>query len=235
MSHQQTHTLTDGEADILLHQAQGGDEAAWNRLFSENREQLRKMVQLRLNPHLHKRLDASDIIQEAQLQMWTDLPSYLENPKIPFRLWMRLQVNLHLVQLHRRHLQTQQRDAQREIRLNDYCSPSSDIFTLASLIAENQESPSEHAMRIERADSIRVALEDMDPIDREILVLRHFEHLSRSDTAQLLGITPLAAGKRYFRAIKRLKTALTDQLAITPSPRQIDGDSPASASTIDHP
>jgi RNA polymerase sigma-70 factor (ECF subfamily) len=45
----------------------------------------------------------------------------------------------------------------------------------------------------------------MDPTDREVLVLRHFEMLSNEETAQVLGLKPSAAGNRHMRALKRLK------------------------------
>ena len=48
----------------------------------------------------------------------------------------------------------------------------------------------------------------MDPLDREALALRHFEYLTTAETAQVLGIKERAAGKRYLRALKRLKGIL---------------------------
>jgi RNA polymerase sigma-70 factor (ECF subfamily) len=55
---------------------------------------------------------------------------------------------------------------------------------------------------------LRAVLERLDPIDREVLALRHFEELSNHEVAEVLGIQTAAASKRYIRAIERLKQAL---------------------------
>jgi RNA polymerase sigma-70 factor (ECF subfamily) len=69
-------------------------------------------------------------------------------------------------------------------------------------------SPTQAAQRAERLLRIQEALNTLDPIDREVLALKHFEELSRAETAEVLGISPEAAAKRYFRALKRLKEVL---------------------------
>ena len=48
----------------------------------------------------------------------------------------------------------------------------------------------------------------MEPIDREVIALRHFEELSNQETAEVLNIEPKAASIRYVRALKRLKEIL---------------------------
>jgi RNA polymerase sigma-70 factor (ECF subfamily) len=45
----------------------------------------------------------------------------------------------------------------------------------------------------------------MDPLDREILALRHFEQLSNAEAAQVLEVKESATSKRYVRAVKKLK------------------------------
>ncbi len=70
-------------------------------------------------------------------------------------------------------------------------------------------SPTQAAQRAERLVRVQEALNSLDPIDREVLALRHFEQLDRAETAQVLGISQDAGAKRYFRALKRLKDALT--------------------------
>ena len=50
----------------------------------------------------------------------------------------------------------------------------------------------------------------MEALDREILVLRHFEQLSNAEAALVLNIQPAAASKPYFRALRRLKDVLQD-------------------------
>ena len=74
------------------------------------------------------------------------------------------------------------------------------------------------AQRTERLLRVQEALNTLDPIDREVLALRHFEQLSRSDTAEVLGISQEAGAKRYFRALKRLKDVLSTKRIIKLDP-----------------
>jgi len=67
---------------------------------------------------------------------------------------------------------------------------------------------SQAAIRVETQLQVQEALNSMDPIDREVLALRHFEMLSNEETAQVLGLKKTAASNRYIRALKRLKTIL---------------------------
>ena len=48
----------------------------------------------------------------------------------------------------------------------------------------------------------------MQPPDREVLALRHFEQLSNVEVARLLRVREAAASKRYVRALERLRTLL---------------------------
>ena len=63
-------------------------------------------------------------------------------------------------------------------------------------------------MRAELVLQVQEALNALDPLDREVVALRHFEQLSRAETAQVLGISEEAGAKRYIRALKRLKAIL---------------------------
>ena len=71
-------------------------------------------------------------------------------------------------------------------------------------------SPSQLAMRAELLDQLEDALDSMDPIDREVLALRHFEELTNNEVAQVLDITKSAASNRYVRALGRLKSVLEE-------------------------
>jgi RNA polymerase sigma-70 factor (ECF subfamily) len=70
-------------------------------------------------------------------------------------------------------------------------------------------SPAEAALRAGRLLLVQEALNSLDPIDREVLALRHLEQLGRAEAAQVLGISQEAGAKRYFRALKRLKDVLS--------------------------
>src|SRR5438874_1836730 len=101
----------------LIERARAGDPDAQEEIFARHRDRLRRMVDLRLDPRLQARLDASDVVQEAYLDVAQRLDDYLRDPKLPLFLWLRLVVGDRLMKLHRQHLGTQMRDAGRELSL----------------------------------------------------------------------------------------------------------------------
>jgi RNA polymerase sigma-70 factor, ECF subfamily len=187
-----------------------GDPRALAAIFQQHRDRLRRMVELRLDPRLRARLDASDVVQEAFLDVAGDLEAYLADPKLPPLLWLRLHVGRRLTTLHRQHLGTQMRDAGREISLFQGALPEVSSAALASMLLGRQTSPTQAAVRAERMLRVQEALNQLDAIDREVLALRHLEQLGRAEAALVLGISQDAAAKRYFRALKRLKDLLAD-------------------------
>jgi RNA polymerase sigma-70 factor, ECF subfamily len=199
---------TPNEVTHLIDRVRAGDRQALAELFHGYRERLRRMVELRIDPRLRTRLDASDVLQEAYLELAGDLDAYRADPKLPPLLWMRLHVGWRLTTLHRRHLGTAMRDAGLEISLYREALPQASSAALAAMLLGRQTSPTQAAQRAERLLRVQEALNTLDPIDREVLALKHFEELSRAETAEVLGISPEAAAKRYFRALKRLKEIL---------------------------
>jgi RNA polymerase sigma-70 factor (ECF subfamily) len=167
------------------------------------------MVALRLDRRLYGRIDPSDVIQEAQLEAAERLAEYLRNPTMPFFLWLRLITGQRLLALHRRHLGAQMRAAGREVSLDRRPLPQATSAALAAQLLGRLTRPSEAAVRAETRARLHEALDLMDPTDREVLTLRHFEQLSTTETAQELGISEEAAKKRHIRALKRLKVILT--------------------------
>lgn len=200
---------TPNQVTHLIHQLRAGDRQALADLFQGYRERLRRMVELRMDARLRTRLDASDVLQEAFLDLAGDLDAYRADPKLEPLLWMRLHVGRRLTMLHRRHLGTAMRDAGLEVSLHREALPQASSVALASVLLGRHTSPTQAAQRAERLLRIQGALDSLAPIDREILALKHFEELSRAETAEVLGIRPEAAARRYFRALKRLKEVLT--------------------------
>jgi RNA polymerase sigma-70 factor (ECF subfamily) len=192
----------------LLRQAAAGDQEAWGRLLLRFRERLHCMVALRLDHRLQGRIDPSDVIQEAYLAASLQLPEYLRQQAMPLYLWLRLVTGQKLVALHRRHLGTQARDAGREVVLSHASLPEASSVALAAQLLGREPRPSEAAMRAERARRVQEALDSLEPLDREVLALRHFEELTNAEAAQVLGLSASAASKRYVRALRRLKEAL---------------------------
>jgi RNA polymerase sigma-70 factor, ECF subfamily len=201
-------TGNSGETDQLLRRAAQGDHQGWGALLERHRQRLRRMVAFRLDQRLQGRLDASDVIQEAYLDASARLPEYLRQPSMPFFLWLRFLTGQKLLELHRRHLGAQMRDAGREVSLYRGSLPATSSAALAAQLLGHDTRPSEAAIRAERKIRLQEALNRMGPLDREVLALRHFEHLNNSEAAQVLGLQEAAASKRYIRALKKLKEIL---------------------------
>jgi RNA polymerase sigma-70 factor, ECF subfamily len=187
----------------------GGDERALLELFARNRDRLRRMVRLRLDRRLQGRVDPSDVLQDAQLDVLRRAGEYAANPAMPPYLWLRFLTGQRLMALHRYHLGAKMRDANLEISLHRGTLPEATSASLAANLLGRLTSPTRAAQRAEMQIRLREALNSMDPVDREVLILRHFEELSNSETAQILGIGKTAACNRYVRALKRLKEILS--------------------------
>lgn len=191
-----------GPLESLRH----GDHRALEPVFALYRERLRKMVDFRLDARLRGRVSASDVLQEAYIDALKRLPHYQAAPDVPFFLWLRAVTVQRLIDVHRQHLGAKARDAGREVQLGvGGIAASTD--KMAELMGD-LTSPSQAALRGESIVRVRDALEGLEPSDREVLALRHFEELSNREVAALLGIRPAAASKRYVRAIERLREAL---------------------------
>lgn len=193
----------------LVQQAAAGDPRALDDLLSRYRNRLKRMVHLRLNRRLQGRVDDSDVVQEAYLEVARKLPEYAADPQTPFFLWLRNLTGLKLAEVHRRHLGTQMRDADQEVSLHHGALPEANSMSLAAHLLGTITTASEAAIKAETRIFVQEALNAMDPIDREILALKHFEQLSTSEIAQVLGLSKAGAGGRYLRAIKRLRAVVS--------------------------
>lgn len=197
------------DTDRLVRAAAAGDEASRDALITRYADRLRRMVAFRMDPRVYGRVDPSDVVQEATLEAWKHLADYLRDPSVPFFLWLRGVAGNKLREAHRHHLGAQMRDARREVSLHRGATPETTSAALAEQLLGHATRPSEAAVRIELKLRLQEALNAMDPLDREVLALRHFEQLSPAETAQVLGIKEKAAGMRYVRALRRLRGVLT--------------------------
>jgi RNA polymerase sigma-70 factor (ECF subfamily) len=200
---------SSSETNRLLRKAADGDQDSWGALLTRHAARLRRMVAFRLDQRLQGRIDPSDVIQEIYLEASRHLADYLRDPSLPFFLWLRGIGGNKLRELHRHHLGTQMRDAGREVSIYRGTMPETTSAALAAQLLGHMTGPSEAAVRAEIKVRLQEALNSMDPLDREVLALRHFEQLSPAETAQILGIKEKAAGMRYIRALRRLKEILT--------------------------
>ena len=196
------------DSQELLRRAAAGDEAALGALWERYRTRLRQMVRLRLDRRLQGRVDPSDVLQDAYLDLAARLPEYARDRPMPTYLWLRLVTGQRLAQVHRQHLGTAMRDAGREVSLYRGALPQASSASLAAQLLGRFTTASQAAIRAERQLQLQEALNGMDPMDREILALRHFEGLSNGEAAQVLGLSQTAANNRYIRALGRLRDSL---------------------------
>jgi RNA polymerase sigma-70 factor (ECF subfamily) len=195
-NHDETIELLDG--------AKEGDPHAVDRLMDRHRDSLHKMVECRLNPGVARRVDASDIVQDALLTASRRLTDYLENPSIPFHAWLRQLTRDRLADVYRREL-ADKRDVARE-----QCVAPNERSSLDPLAQarDAQLTPAAMLLRKEFAERFQQAVDRLDEAEKEVILMRHAEQLTNSQAAELLGLSEAAAGMRYLRALRKLKSLL---------------------------
>jgi RNA polymerase sigma-70 factor, ECF subfamily len=196
------------ESAELVDRLRAGDDEALAALFAQHRARLLRMVEFRLHARLRGRVEAEDILQEAYLDAAQRLHHFAADASRSFFIWLRMVVTQTLIDVHRQHLGAQMRDAARELGAGRAPFSQTTSFSLAAGLLGRFTSPTLAARRAEMAEQLRAALDGMDPIDREVLALRHFEELTNSEVAEELGIQQKAASIRYVRALRRLKDLL---------------------------
>lgn len=197
--------------DALLQQARQGDPAAVEQLLARHREPLRRLIELRLDPAIVQRLDASDVVQEVFLEVSRRLPEYLLKPAMPFHLWLRHIALDHVIDAHRRHHQAQKRGVDRERPIHRPAWSERSSLELAAQLIDPERTPASAALQEELQRQLHAALGQLGDDDREVIQMRHFEMLSNQEVAAALSLTEAAASMRYLRAIRRLRDLLTHQ------------------------
>lgn len=192
----------------LVQRAAQGDADGWTDLVERYRDRLQRMAKVRIDRRMQQRVNASDIVQEAYLEAVKHLAEYVQDPKMPFFLWLRGITGNKLLEIHRHHLGVKMRDAARDVAIDGGASMQTTAAGLAAVLVGDATRPEEKALRNEMRGRLEEALDALEPLDREVLSLRHFEQLSNAETAEVLQIETSAASKRYVRALKRLKGVL---------------------------
>ena len=201
--------MTEGSSPELIDRVIQGDHDALAELFSQHRDRLWRMVNFRMDPRLHGRVDADDVLQESWMSAVQRIDHFLSDASRSIFVWFRLITSQTLIDIHRRHLGTQKRNAAAEFSIHGGWASSSTSFSLSHHLLGHLTSPSQAVLREELSQTLKTALDSMNDIDREVLALRHFEQLTNRETAQIIGISEQAASDRYIRALGRLKSVLT--------------------------
>ena len=192
------------DTEQLLAAARGGDRNAVNKLLERHRQAVRQMIDLRMDQMIKRRVDASDIVQEVMIEANRRLAEFLENPVMPFHLWLRQMANDRLIDAHRRHRGAGRRSLDREQPLVAIAGNESSVDLIAQ-IRDSELTPAAAATWHELQLRFQQACDQLDELDQEIVLLRHFEHLSNSEAATVLQLSPQAASMRYLRAMRRLR------------------------------
>ncbi len=196
-----------GELSIedLVDRLRGGDQQVLGVLFARYRDQLHRMVQFRLDRRLRGRIDASDVLQDTFLDAAQHVDRFIDQPELPLVVWLRIMTSQRLIDLHRRHLGAKKRNAGQDVSLHQPALYEATSACIAIQLADDLPTPSAEAQLGERVQKLEEVLDRMDPLDREVLALRHFEELNNGEVAEILGLSKSAASNRYVRALKRLK------------------------------
>lgn len=200
---------TSQETLDLLDQARRGEARAVDELLARHRESVRRMIDLRLDPAIVQRVDASDVVQDVLLEASRRLKDFLQKPAMPFHLWLRHIAKDHIIDAHRKHHQAQKRGVNREQPLVRPGWADQSSLDLAGRLLDQELTPASAAIQQELQRRLQAALKDLNDDDREMILMRHFEQLANQDVAAALGLTEAAASMRYLRALRKLRELLT--------------------------
>jgi RNA polymerase sigma-70 factor (ECF subfamily) len=198
------------ETQELLDQVRQGESQAVDRLLSRHRKPMRRMIDMRLDPAIAPRVDASDIVQDVLLEASRRLAEYLRDPAMPFHLWLRHIAKDHIIDAHRRHRQAQRRSVDREQSLKPALADRSSVELIGQFV-DRELTPATAALRQEMEKRFQEAIATLNDDDREVILMRHFEQLSNQEVATALGLSEAAASMRYLRAIRRLRAVLAPE------------------------
>jgi len=201
-----SHFADSAETQRLLMQISAGQRDAFDDLFNRHRRGLRQAVELRLDRRLRARVDASDIVQEAQLHAYRRLDAYLQRRPMPSRLWLRKTAQGRIADHRRAHLQAARRSIHREQPL-----PNESSMMITRSFVCRGSSPSRRVLKKEYERLVSEAVSELDETDREILLMRNVEGLSQREIAQVLDMNHDAVRKRYGRALVKLQRLLADR------------------------
>src|SRR5262245_32006707 len=194
----------------LLAEAKGGDPEAVNRLMDRHRDSLRRMVQLRLDQRIQRRIDVSDIVQDVLVEANRRLKEYVANPQMPFHLWLRQIAQDRIIDAHRRHRASAKRSVDRERPLAVPAADDRSTMDLAAQLCDRELTPGAAVAQAEMARCVERAIAQLPDQDCEIIIMRHYEQLSNQEVAQALGLSEPAASMRYLRAIRKLRELMAE-------------------------
>lgn len=196
------------QTDELLIAAKKGDDQAVNRLLEKHRGPVRRLVEMRLDRKVQRRVDVSDVVQEVMAEASGRLDKYLADPVMAFHLWLRQIAWDHIIDTYRRHRVSAKRNMDREQPMSAPAGNDQSTTELAIQLCDPAMTPAAAAMQHEITKRVEAAIERLNDQDREVIIMRHYEHLSNLEIAEVLKLNPPAASMRYLRAVRRLRELL---------------------------
>lgn len=200
----------DDQTETLLDGARAGNSDAVNKLMEKHRRSVRRLVELRLDRKVQQRVDVSDVVQDVMVEASGRLEKYLDGPAMPFHLWIRQIAWDRIIDTYRRHRVSAKRNMDREQPIAVPAGPNQSTMELAVQLCDPELTPATAATQREIAGKVEEVIELLDEQDREIILMRHYEHLSNIEIAEVLELNPPAASMRYLRALRRLRQLLAD-------------------------
>jgi RNA polymerase sigma-70 factor (ECF subfamily) len=202
----------DDQTQSLLEAARRGDNDAVNQLLEKHRGPVRRLVEMRLDRKVQQRVDVSDVVQDVLVEASGRLEKYLNNPAMAFHLWMRQIAWDRIIDTYRRHRVSAKRNMDRERPMSIAGGNDQSSIELAGQFCDPGMTPATAATQREIAAKVEAVLERLADQDREIILMRHYEHLSNFEIAEVLGLNPPAASMRYLRALRRLRELLEQEV-----------------------
>lgn len=201
------HQPGDGPPVVeLLDRARQGETAALGQLLQAYRNYLIVLATMQLDGRLRRRLNPSDLVQEALLAAHRDFHQFRGCSAPEFSAWMRkilIHCLHHAVEMH---IRAKARDIRCEISL-DYVQSALDRSGLspANLLADRGPSPSTPALQRENALDFANRLGKLRPQYRDVIVLRGLQGLPFEEVAERMGRKPGAVRMLWLRAIEKLQ------------------------------
>lgn len=174
--------------------------------FESFRPKLTSLAAKHLNPVLGRRLSPEDVVQETFSAALMREDFFTNEPDVPVYFKLRTILFQTMVDLERRHLAAQKRDAYKEVDVHSDDTSAGDLDW--DMFAGTMTAPNSVLAREDRHALLRQAIGELSENDRQIIILRHFDDMDNADCARVLGIEPKAASIRYVRALERLQAKL---------------------------
>jgi len=208
--------MSERDQDLMSLQETGEDQAdrqaRLGELLEQQRGRLLRMLDLRMDRSLRARIGPSEVLQEAWTEVSSRLDEYLENPQVPFYVWIRFITAQRLLKLQHFHSDAPERAVGHEAP----AMPAATSVALVDHLVGAGLTPSLVLAEDVFRNRLEKVLDEMNALDREVLVLRHFEEMSNAATAQALDIDTGAASERYIRALEQL-TGVLERAGVDPS------------------